>query len=149
AARPDIALSGDFIVGFPGESEAEFADTLALVDAVEYAAAFSFKYSPRPGTPAAEMDDQIAAEVMDERLKRLQDALNRHQLAFNAASVGKHVDVLVERKGRHPGQWLGKSPWLQSVHFTGESAIGEIVSVDLIEAGPNSMGARLSHEAHT
>jgi tRNA-2-methylthio-N6-dimethylallyladenosine synthase len=149
AARPDIALSGDFIVGFPGESEAEFADTLALVDAVEYAAAFSFKYSPRPGTPAAEMDDQIAADVMDDRLKRLQDALNRHQLAFNAASIGKRVDVLVERKGRHPGQWLGKSPWLQSVHFSGDSAIGEIVSVELTEAGPNSMGARLSQEAHT
>ena len=149
AARPDIALSGDFIVGFPGETEAEFADTLSLVGSVRYAAAFSFKYSPRPGTPAAEMDDQIAADVMDERLKRLQDAINRDQLAFNNASVGKRIDVLVERKGRHPGQWLGKSPWLQSVHFTGESAIGEIVSVELTEAGPNSMGARLPQEAIT
>ncbi|MFZ9394925.1 MAG: tRNA (N6-isopentenyl adenosine(37)-C2)-methylthiotransferase MiaB [Erythrobacter sp.] len=143
AARPDIALSGDFIVGFPGETEAEFAETLALVDAVGYAQAFSFKYSPRPGTPAATMDGQIAREVMDDRLKRLQDRLNRDQLAFNRASVGKSCAVLVERRGKHPGQWLGKSPWLQSVWFEGDVGIGDIVEVELAEAGPNSLAGLL------
>ena len=143
AARPDLALSGDFIVGFPGESDAEFEETLALVDEVKYAQAFSFKYSPRPGTPAATMDDQIAREVMDERLQRLQAALNRDQMAFNGTSVGKTCEVLVERKGKHPGQWLGKSPWLQSVWFEGDAAIGDLVEVELVEAGPNSLAGKL------
>lgn len=138
-ARPDIALSGDFIVGFPGESEADFAATLQLVDTVGYAQAFSFKYSPRPGTPAATMPDQIAPEVMDERLQRLQAALNRDQLAFNRASVGRTCAVLIERKGKKPGQLLGKSPWLQSVWFESEAAIGDIAEVEMVEAGPNSM----------
>ncbi|GGD47212.1 tRNA (N6-isopentenyl adenosine(37)-C2)-methylthiotransferase MiaB [Erythrobacter arachoides] len=145
AVRPDIALSGDFIVGFPGETEAEFAETLALVDAVGYAAAFSFKYSPRPGTPAASMDGQVPREVMEERLARLQSALNRDQLAFNQASVGRTCDVLVERRGKLPGQWLGKSPWLQSVFFEADepqgAAIGDMVRVELAEAGPNSLRA--------
>jgi tRNA-2-methylthio-N6-dimethylallyladenosine synthase len=144
AARPDIALSGDFIVGFPGETDAEFEDTLQLVEQVGYAQCFSFKYSPRPGTPAATMDGQVPAAVMDERLQRLQAALNASQLAFNQASLGKRCSVLVERKGKHPGQWLGKSPWLQSVHFTGEAAIGDLVEVELVEAGPNSLSARLA-----
>lgn len=144
AARPDIALSGDFIVGFPGETDAEFEDTLRLVEQVGYAQCFSFKYSPRPGTPAATMDGQVPAAVMDERLQRLQAALNASQLAFNQASLGKRCTVLVERKGKHPGQWLGKSPWLQSVHFTGEAAIGDLVEVELVEAGPNSLSARLA-----
>lgn len=139
AARPDIALSGDFIVGFPGETEAEFADTLSIVDAVRYAACFSFKYSPRPGTPAAALENQIAPEVMDDRLQRLQARIGQHQLAFNRASVGTRCEVLVERKGRHPGQWLGKSPWLQSVWIEGEAAIGDLVAVELAEAGPNSL----------
>ena len=143
AARPDLALSGDFIVGFPGETDAEFEETLALVDAVKYAQAFSFKYSPRPGTPAATMDGQVAREVMDERLQRLQAALNRDQMAFNEASVGKACEVLVERKGKHPGQWLGKSPWLQSVWFEGEAQIGDLVQVELVEAGPNSLAGKL------
>ncbi|OCC22750.1 tRNA (N6-isopentenyl adenosine(37)-C2)-methylthiotransferase MiaB [Croceicoccus estronivorus] len=143
AARPDIALSGDFIVGFPGETEAEFEDTLSLVDEVRYAQAYSFKYSARPGTPAADMEDTIAAEVMDERLQRLQAAINRDQLAFNQASVGKTCEVLVERKGKYPGQWLGKSPWLQSVHFTGDAGIGDLTTVELAEAGPNSLSGRL------
>ena len=142
-ARPDIALSGDFIVGFPGETEAEFEDTLRLVHAVGYAQAYSFKYSPRPGTPAAAMDGQVPREVMDERLQRLQSALNRDQLAFNRASVGKRCEVLVERRGKMPGQWLGKSPWLQSVHFEGDAAIGDLVTVELSEAGPNSLAGRL------
>jgi tRNA-2-methylthio-N6-dimethylallyladenosine synthase len=144
AARPDIALSGDFIVGFPGESEAEFDETLRLVDAVGYAQCFSFKYSARPGTPAAEMEGQIAPAVMEDRLARLQAALGRHQLAFNRASLGKQCAVLVERAGRHPGQLLGKSPWLQSVHFTGAAAIGEIAQIELIEAGPNSLAGVLA-----
>ncbi|TCD04891.1 tRNA (N6-isopentenyl adenosine(37)-C2)-methylthiotransferase MiaB [Erythrobacteraceae bacterium CFH 75059] len=142
-ARPDIALSGDFIVGFPGETEADFAATLALVDSVGYAQAFSFKYSPRPGTPAAGLPDQVPREVMDERLHRLQAALNRDQLAFNRASVGRRCAVLVERRGKAPGQWLGKSPWLQSVWFDKPGAgIGDLVPVELVEAGPNSLGAR-------
>ncbi|MEE4199991.1 MiaB/RimO family radical SAM methylthiotransferase, partial [Erythrobacter sp.] len=143
AARPDIALSGDFIVGFPGETEAEFEDTLTLVDEVRYAQAFSFKYSPRPGTPAATMDDQVPREVMDDRLQRLQARLNRDQLAFNEASIGKSCKVLVERRGKHKGQWLGKSPWLQSVWFeserSGGAEIGDMVNVELAEAGPNSL----------
>ena len=143
AARPDIALSGDFIVGFPGETEAEFAETLGLVEAVGYAQAFSFKYSPRPGTPAASMDDQVPREVMEERLQRLQAALNRHQLAFNQRSVGKRCAVLIERTGRRPGQWLGKSPWLQSVFFEGQAAVGDMVDVELVAAGPNSLAAEL------
>jgi tRNA-2-methylthio-N6-dimethylallyladenosine synthase len=143
AARPDIALSGDFIVGFPGESEADFAETLALVDAVGYAQAFSFKYSARPGTPAAAMDQQIPREIMDERLQRLQDALNRDRLAFNQRSVGRRCTVLVERKGKRAGQWLGKSPWLQSVFFEGAAAIGDLVEVELVSAGPNSLAGAL------
>jgi len=139
AARPDIALSGDFIVGFPGETEADFAETLSLVDAVGYAQAFSFKYSPRPGTPAATMGDQVPAEVMDERLQRLQAALNSDQAAFNAASVGRRCAVLIERKGKLPGQMLGKSPWLQSVHLVTDAAIGDLVTVDITQAGPNSV----------
>lgn len=143
AARPDIALSGDFIVGFPGETETEFEETLALVDAVGYAQAYSFKYSARPGTPAATMDGHVPLHVMDLRLQRLQAHLNRDQLAFNEASVGKTCDVLVERKGKHPGQWLGKSPWLQSVHFQGDAAIGDLVRVKLVEAGPNSLAGEV------
>ena len=143
AARPDIALSGDFIVGFPGETDAEFEDTLKLVEAVGYAQCFSFKYSARPGTPAATMDGQVPVEVMDERLQRLQAALNASQLAFNRASLGKRCTVLVERKGKYEGQWLGKSPWLQSVHFTGDAAIGDLVEVELVEAGANSLAGRL------
>jgi tRNA-2-methylthio-N6-dimethylallyladenosine synthase len=142
AVRPDIALSGDFIVGFPGETEAEFADTLALIDAAGYAQAFSFKYSPRPGTPAAAMDGQVAAEVMDDRLQRLQARINRDQLAFNLGTIGRRCTVLVERRGRQPGQWLGKSPWLQSVHCTDGAALGDLVEVDLIAAGPNSLAGR-------
>ena len=148
AARPDIAISGDFIVGFPGETDAEFEETLRIVEAVGYAQAFSFKYSPRPGTPAAEMADQVAPAVMDERLQRLQASLNTHQLAFNHASVGRRCDVLIERTGRKPGQMLGKSPWLQSVHLETDAGIGDLVEVELLAAGPNSLaGAALVREA--
>jgi len=148
AARPDIAISGDFIVGFPGETDAEFEETLKIVQAVNYAQAFSFKYSPRPGTPAAAMDDQVPREVMDERLQRLQALLNAQQLAFNRASVGRRTDVLLERPGRKPGQLVGKSPWLQSVHLETDAAIGDIVEVELISAGPNSLaGAQMVKQA--
>jgi len=140
AARPDIAVSGDFIVGFPGETEAEFEDTLRVVESVNYAQAFSFKYSLRPGTPAASMEDRVPPEVMDERLQRLQALLNAQQLAFNRASVGRHTQVLLERPGRKPGQLVGKSPWLQSVHLATSAPIGEIVDVELHSAGPNSLG---------
>jgi tRNA-2-methylthio-N6-dimethylallyladenosine synthase len=141
--RADIALSGDFIVGFPGESDAEFAESLSLIDQVGYAMAFSFKYSPRPGTPAATMGSQIAPEIMDERLQRLQAALGRNSLAFNQTKVGQRCQVLIDRHGRKPGQWLGKSPWLQSVWFAGDVAIGDLVEVELVEAGPNSLAGRL------
>ena len=139
AARGDIALSGDFIVGFPGETEAEFAETLSLVAAVGYAQAYSFKYSPRPGTPAATLPGQVAPEIMDERLQRLQSALNRDQHAFNAASVGRTCTVLIERAGKLPGQMLGKSPWLQSVHLLTDARIGDLVEVELVRADPNSL----------
>ena len=139
AARPDIALSGDFIVGFPGETEADFEATLNIVRAVNYAQAFSFKYSPRPGTPAAAMEDQVPASVMDERLQRLQALLNAQQHAFNQASVGKRTRVLLERPGRRPGQLVGKSPWLQSVHVQTDASIGDMLEVEIISAGPNSL----------
>jgi tRNA-2-methylthio-N6-dimethylallyladenosine synthase len=144
AVRPDIAVSGDFIVGFPGESEAEFEDTLRLVDAVEYSMAYSFKYSPRPGTPAATMDGQIPSDVMDARLQALQARINHHQSAFNDRSVGKRTTILLERKGKLPGQLIGKTPWLQSVHvFATECAIGDMIEVDLVSAGPNSLAGTL------
>jgi tRNA-2-methylthio-N6-dimethylallyladenosine synthase len=139
AARPDIALSGDFIVGFPGETDDEFEETLRLVDEVGYAQAYSFKYSARPGTPAAEMADMVPADPMDERLQRLQAALNRDQAAFNAASVGARCAVLLERAGKLPGQLIGKSPWLQSVHVVAAAEIGDLVEVELVSAGPNSL----------
>jgi tRNA-2-methylthio-N6-dimethylallyladenosine synthase len=143
AARPDIALSGDFIVGFPGETDAEFADTLTLVREVGYAAAFSFKYSPRPGTPAAELTGTIPEAVMDERLQQLQAAITAGQVLFNEGSVGRRCEVLIERDGRRPGQRIGKSPWLQSVHLDTDAPIGTLLEVELIAAGPNSMSGRL------
>ena len=139
AARPDIALSGDFIVGFPSETEDDFTATLQMVDEVGYASAYSFKYSARPGTPAAVMEDQIPREIMDERLQRLQAKINEHQLAFNRSKVGVDTQILVERPGKLPGQMIGRSPWLQSVHAETCAQPGEIVDVALVAAGPNSM----------
>ncbi|HEX8644153.1 MAG TPA: tRNA (N6-isopentenyl adenosine(37)-C2)-methylthiotransferase MiaB [Allosphingosinicella sp.] len=148
AARPDIALSGDFIVGFPGETDMEFEQTLKLVAAVNYAQAYTFKYSPRPGTPAADMDVQVPEEVKDERLQRLQALVGAQQLAFNRATVGRRTCVLLERAGRKPGQMVGKSPWLQSVHLETAAAIGDIVEVEILSAGPNSLaGAELVRAA--
>ena len=139
AARPDIAVSGDFIVGFPGESDADFKETLNIVDAVGYASAYSFKYSPRPGTPAAMMEDQIERDVMDQRLQQLQERIAYHQAAFNRSRVGTGTQILIERAGRSPGQMIGKSPWLQSVHVETAASPGEIIDVTLVAAGPRSM----------
>jgi tRNA-2-methylthio-N6-dimethylallyladenosine synthase len=144
AARPDIALSGDFIVGFPGETDAEFEDTLSIVREARYAHAFSFKYSPRPGTPAAMMDGQIAPEIADARLQRLQAVINEQQTAFNQATVGKRTTILLEKQGKLEGQLIGRSPWLQSVHILGAGlSIGDIVEVDIVEAGPLSLKGEL------
>lgn len=137
--RPDIAISGDFIVGFPGETEVDFEATLTLIEEINYASAYSFKYSARPGTPAATMDEQIAPEIMDERLQRLQAMLNAQQFAFNQASVGKRCDILIERDGKRPGQRIGKSPWLQSVVVENGPEAGTIITVDLVSAAPNSL----------
>jgi tRNA-2-methylthio-N6-dimethylallyladenosine synthase len=144
AARPDIALSGDFIVGFPGETEEDFEATLSIVDEVRYASAYSFKYSPRPGTPAAAMEDQIPLEIMDERLQRLQQRINDHRLAFNRSKVGVATRVLIERTGKHDGQMIGRSPWLQSVHVETDARPGDIVDVTLVAAGANSMTGALA-----
>jgi tRNA-2-methylthio-N6-dimethylallyladenosine synthase len=143
AARPDIGLSGDFIVGFPGETEEDFNATLSLVDEVRYASAYSFKYSARPGTPAATMSDQIPPEIMDDRLQRLQARITAHQTAFNAASVGKETDVLIERRGKYPGQMIGRSPWLQSVHVETDAAPGDMLGVTIASAGPNSVAGTI------
>ena len=148
-ARPDMAISGDFIVGFPGESDADFEATLDIVRRTRYAQAYSFKFSARPGTPAADMDDQVDDAVASERLHRLQALLNTQQLAFNEATVGKSIDVLLERDGKRPGQRIGKSPWLQSVHLDGGgAAIGDMVRVRIVKALPNSLaGTREIAEA--
>ena len=140
AVRPDIAISGDFIVGFPGETEAEFAETLALVDEIGHAQAFSFKYSPRPGTPAAALvDDYVPEAVMDDRLQRLQALLAAQQQAFNAATVGRRVPVLLERPGKKPGQMIGKSPWLQSVVVETAEPAGTMLDATITHAGPVSL----------
>jgi tRNA-2-methylthio-N6-dimethylallyladenosine synthase len=151
-ARPDMAFTSDFIVGFPTESEAEFAATLSLVDEVGLSGAFSFKYSPRPGTPAAESDEQIADEVRHERLLRLQHAIDRRQAAFNASCRGRVFDVLFERAGRRPGQIAGRSPYLQAVQVqngprpSSTVAIGDIAEVTITDVGTNSLFGRLNHE---
>ncbi|MEM7462776.1 MAG: tRNA (N6-isopentenyl adenosine(37)-C2)-methylthiotransferase MiaB [Pseudomonadota bacterium] len=141
-ARPDIALSGDFIVGFPGESDAEFEETLELIRDIGYAQAFSFKYSPRPGTPGADIKDQVDEIAKSERLAILQDLLNTQQVAFNRDCVGKAVDLLIEKPGRLPGQLIGRSPWLQSVIIDANATkIGDIIKVRITSAGPNSLMA--------
>ena len=132
AARPDIALSSDFIVGFPGETDADFEATLDLVRQVTFAQSFSFKYSPRPGTPAADRDDQVPETVKDQRLQRLQAILEDQQLAFNAASVGQTMAVLFERTGREPGTLVGRTPYLQLIHADGAaSLVGQIAPVTI------------------
>ena len=148
AARPDIALSGDFIVGFPGEREADFEATLELVRAARYASAFSFKYSRRPGTPAAALPGQIPEPVKEERLQRLQALLADQQAAFNAAQVGRELPVLFEKRGRHAGQLVGRSPYLQAVHVTAaDTMLGQIVPVRIGAAGRNSLAGELAPAA--
>jgi tRNA-2-methylthio-N6-dimethylallyladenosine synthase len=147
AARPDIAMSGDFIVGFPGERDADFEATLELVRQVGYAAAFTFKYSRRPGTPAAALPGQVAEEVKDERLARLNALIDDQQRAFNAAQVGKVLPVLFEKPGRHPGQLSGRSPYLQAVHCEGpDRLIGQIVPVRIDVANKMSLAGVLQME---
>ena len=144
AARPDLALSGDFIVGFPGETERDFEATLAMVSAASYATSFTFKYSRRPGTPAAALPGQVDEAVKDERLGRLQDAVLERQLAFNAAQVGRELPVLFDRRGRMAGQIGGRSPYLQAVHCDGSAAlIGEIGRVRITGAAQNSLSGAL------
>ncbi|QFT34797.1 (Dimethylallyl)adenosine tRNA methylthiotransferase MiaB [Labrenzia sp. THAF82] len=144
-ATPDIALSGDFIVGFPGETDQDFEDTMDLIRRVEYGSAFSFKYSQRPGTPGATMDDQVPEDLKSERLAQLQALVSEQQKAFNASRLGMTCDVLLEKKGRNPGQLVGKSPWLQPVQLDApESLIGSVQAVEIVEIGPNSLFGRLN-----
>ncbi len=140
SARPDIALSSDFIVGYPGEAEADFRATLDLVRRVGFASSYAFKYSSRPGTPAAEMSGQVDEEIKVSRLAELQALLEEQRYAFNRASIGQRFEVLFERPGRREGQVLGRSPYMQSVHADGPpSLVGAMVEVEIVAAGPNSL----------
>jgi tRNA-2-methylthio-N6-dimethylallyladenosine synthase len=142
--RPDIAFSGDFIVGFPTESDEDFEATMRLVASVGYASAYSFKYSPRYGTPAAELDSVVAEEVKDERLQRLQALLNAQQVQFNAATIGLECDVLLERAGKYAGQMIGRSPWNQSVHIDDAAHLQDkIIRVQITAAHGNSVTGQL------
>lgn len=140
--RPDMAISGDFIVGFPGETDEDFEETLKVIEQVKYASAFSFKYSTRPGTPGADMKDQVPEDVKSERLQRLQMLLNQQQVDFNRTCIGRKMDVLLEKKGRREGQLIGRSPWLQSVIVDDKLGNpGDIVHVEITTAAPNSLTA--------
>lgn len=138
-ARPDIAFSGDFIVGFPGETDEDFEATMKLVEEVGYSSAYSFKYSPRPGTPGATMKNHVDESVKDERLQRLQTLILDQQHRFLKSKIGERVEVLVEKAGRHEGQMVGRSPWLLPVVVSTNAKIGEIIPVDITEALPNSL----------
>lgn len=143
-ARPDMAIAGDFIVGFPGETDRDFEDTLDLVRQVTYAGAFSFVYSPRPGTPAATMGGQVEEAVGLERLHRLQALLFEQQTAFNVAQTGKTLNVLFEKKGRYDRQAIGRSPYLQAVHVeAADHLLGQIVPVKIVSGAQNSLNGRL------
>ncbi len=145
AAQPDLALSSDFIVGFPGETDRDFEDTMALVRDVGFVQAYSFKYSPRPGTPAADMGGQIPEDVKSARLHELQDELNRQQIAFNETCVGREMPVLFDRPGGREGQLVGRSPFMQAVHAELSAGyLGEIVNVMIDRAKPNSLSAVVS-----
>jgi tRNA-2-methylthio-N6-dimethylallyladenosine synthase len=146
-ARPDLALTSDFIVGFPGESEDDFTATLSLIGEIGYAGAFSFKYSPRPGTVGAEMADQVAEPTKSNRLRRLQEAIDHHQAAFNRGCVGRTFDVLFERPGRHFGQVVGRSPYLQPVQIEAPAAlIGSIAPVTVTDVASNSLFGALAQK---
>jgi tRNA-2-methylthio-N6-dimethylallyladenosine synthase len=150
-ARPNMALSGDFIVGFPGETDRDFADTLNLIDRVNYASAYSFKYSPRPGTPAAGHEEQIDEAVKSERLAGLQQLLSAQQQMFNHSKLGEVMDVLIERPASRAGQKAGRSPWMQAVHFSESSGeIGDIIPVKIVAAHQNSLaGERITSSEAT
>ena len=138
--RPNMALSGDFIVGFPGETDLDFEQTLACVEGIGYASSFSFKYSVRPGTPGADLPRQVDEAVKSKRLSTLQDLLYSQQKAFNQSLVGRTLPVLVEGTGRQNGQLFGRSPYLTGTHFDGaENLIGQIVNVEISDAGVNSL----------
>jgi tRNA-2-methylthio-N6-dimethylallyladenosine synthase len=142
--KPDMALSGDFIVGFPGESEADFAETLSIARDVGYASAYTFKYSIRPGTPGATMDEQVDEAIKTERLLRLQDQITTQMRDFGRSVVGRVLPVLIEKKGRQPGQVGGRSPYLQAVHMDGpERLIGTIQPVEILAAGNNSLSGKI------
>jgi len=146
-ARPDLALSSDFIVGFPGESQADFAATLDFVREMTFASAFSFKYSPRPGTPGADLPAQVPEELKIARLAALQELLEAQRQTFNASLVGRTLAVLFEKKGRHAGQIAGRSPYLQPVQVEApEALIGQVLPVEITGVGPNSLFGRLSSE---
>ncbi len=148
AARPDIALTSDFIVGFPGETEEDFAATQQIVAEAALSGAFSFKYSPRPGTPAATMRDQVEEDTKSDRLQRLQATIEQRQEAFNQICRGRTFDVLFEKPGRHPGQIVGRSPYLQPVQVTAPpSLLGEIAAVTITEIASNSLFGALTHDA--
>jgi tRNA-2-methylthio-N6-dimethylallyladenosine synthase len=149
AARPDMALSSDFIVGFPGESETDFAATMKLVEEISFAQAFSFKYSIRPGTPGAAMENQVAEQLKDERLQQLQSVLNAQQVEFNRSMIGRVLPVLLEKPGKREGQLVGRSPYLQAVHVMADpSEIGRVVDLRIDDIGHFSMsGSRASPES--
>jgi tRNA-2-methylthio-N6-dimethylallyladenosine synthase len=141
-ARPDLAMSSDFIVGHPGETDADFEATLALIRSVGFAQAFSFKYSPRPGTPAAAAPGQVPEAEKDRRLQALQELLRAQQAAFNRSCIGLTLPVLITGPGRHPGQIAGRSPYLQPVHLTGPAELaGQEIMVRIDAAHPNSLSA--------
>ena len=147
AARPDIALSSDFIVGFPGESDADFQASLALIEEIGFAQAYSFKYSARPGTPAATMAGQLPESVKEERLAALQAALQTQSTRFNQSCVGRSFDVVLERRGRHPGQLIGRSPYMQSVFVTApDYMLNSVQRLKIVAAHSNSIGAELAEE---
>ena len=150
AGRSDLAFTSDFIVGFPGETEADFCDTLTLVEEVGFASAYTFAYSPRPGTPAAEMENQVPDDVKSDRLHRLQAAITRHWRDFNASFAGRTVDVLLEKPGKLPGQLVGRSPYLQTVQVMAPAKlIGTVERVTITDAGTNSLFGALTDETRT
>jgi tRNA-2-methylthio-N6-dimethylallyladenosine synthase len=147
SARPDIALSSDIIVGFPGERDEDFAETLRLVTDVSFAQAYSFKYSPRPGTPGATLADQVSERVKDERLAALQHLLHEYQLAFNRSTIGRVMPVLLERSGRKQTQLVGRTPYMQAVHVDApEESLGAIVNVRIVDALSNTLAGTLQED---
>ena len=142
--RPDLALSSDFIVGFPGETDADFADTMTLIDDIQFAQAFSFKYSSRPGTPAAENGDQVPEDIKSARLTALQSLIAQQQKAFNTACIGQTLPVLLTGPGRHDGQMIGRSPYLQPIHLDApETSQGMIVMAEIEASISNSLSASI------